>query len=71
MTSVSLYIAFIIAAADGLPPLRPVFVICGIFVDARSFFDSTAEIKPTGMPTIRAGLHTFSFTIFIKKSSNH
>ena len=33
---------FIIAAADGLPPLRQVFVICGIFVDARSFFDSTA-----------------------------
>ena len=53
-----MYIALIIADAQGLPPFRPTFVINGISVFDNSSFDSTADTNPTGIPITSAGFTT-------------
>ena len=45
------------AEADELPPFLPIFVINGVSSNFdNSSFDSAAQMNPTGIPTIKAGL---------------
>ena len=52
----SLARALTAAAAIALPPLRPRTTIAGRPLASSASFDSAAPTKPTGMPTIAAGL---------------
>ena len=51
--------------AAELPPLRPILEMEGTGVRNNSFFDSRAEMKPTGIPITRAGFTLFSLNMEI------
>ena len=61
---INLKIALIMADADELPPFLPIFVINGVSSNFdNSSLDSAAQMNPTGIPIINAGLTMPSFTI--------
>ena len=61
---ISLKIALIVADTEELPPFLPILVMNGDSSTLdNSSFDSAAQMNPTGIPIISAGLTMPSFTI--------